>query len=235
MSGITVSIPTADKQSFTGYLAIPERGTGPGVVLLQEVFGVNFHIRAVADLYAEEGYVVLAPDLFWRVEPRAELEYTAAGRERAMAIAQRFDVDQSIRDVGDALVALRAMPSCKSGAGVIGFCMGGRLAFLAAARCAVDAAVGYYPSWIQNNLAEAKSIKCPIALHIGGKDRVTPPPVIAAVKQAMANRERAAVHVYPEAEHAFNNWHRPESFHAPSALLAHSRSMAMLRATLGAR
>src|ERR1700736_1907594 len=144
MSGTMISIAAADRGTFSGYLATPESGSGPGLILLQEVFGVNQHIRELADLYAEEGYVVLAPDLFWRMKPGVELGYSEDDIKTAFSYYQRFDIDQAILDTGDALRALRADARCTGKVGAIGFCLGGKLAYLTAARLPMDAAAGYY-------------------------------------------------------------------------------------------
>src|ERR1700730_17645614 len=97
---------------MTGYLAVPPRGTGPGIVLLQEIFGVNAHMRDVADLWAEEGYVVLAPDLFHAMEQRVELGYDGADLEKALGFFQRYDLEQAVRDIVSTVSTLRARPEC---------------------------------------------------------------------------------------------------------------------------
>src|SRR5580704_9083284 len=126
MSGSTISIASADGGTFSGYLATPESGSGPGLILLQEIFGVNQHIRDLADIYAEEGYLVLAPDLFWRMSPGTQLGYSGPDLGRAMDYYQRFDVDRAILDIGDTVAALRANPACDGKVGAIGFCLGGK-------------------------------------------------------------------------------------------------------------
>src|SRR6185295_9473367 len=127
-----------------GYLALPASGKGPGVLLLQEIFGVNREIRETADLYAEEGYVVLAPDVFWRLEPGLQLGYSPEEIQKGRDLKGRTDLDVASRDMSAAVAALRAMPEVAGKVGAIGFCFGGLLAYLAAARCGVDAAVSYY-------------------------------------------------------------------------------------------
>jgi len=136
--GQWIDIAAADGGTFKGYLATPASGSGPGILLLQEIFGVNSSMREVADYYAEEGYVVLAPDLFWRLEPGIELGYTEADFGKAMGYYQRFDANQSIKDAADALKVLRARPECVGKVGALGFCLGGKLAYLVAARTDVD-------------------------------------------------------------------------------------------------
>src|ERR1700722_19058338 len=144
MAGQWIDIAAKDGATFKAYLAAPASGSGPGILLLQEIFGVNKSMREVADYYAEEGYVVLAPDLFWRMEPGVELGYTEADFNKAFGYYQRFDANQSTKDADDALKVLRARPECKGKVGALGFCLGGKLAYLVAARTDVDCAVSYY-------------------------------------------------------------------------------------------
>src|SRR5216684_1926139 len=138
VAGQWIDIAAADGGTFKGYLTVPASGSGPGILLLQEIFGVNSSMREVADYYAEEGYVVLAPDLFWRLEPGIELGYSEADFNKAFGYYQRFDANQSIKDAADALKVLRARSECVGKVGALGFCLGGKLAYLAAARPDVE-------------------------------------------------------------------------------------------------
>ncbi|MBP6766129.1 MAG: dienelactone hydrolase family protein [Rubrivivax sp.] len=219
---------------FAAYLALPPGGRGPGLVLWQEIFGVNEHIRAVAEQYALDGFVVLAPDTFWRQAPRVELGYVGADRERAMALMQGYSGEQALADIATAVAALRARPEVGSAlgkpVGSIGYCMGGRLAFLAAATAGVDAAVAYYGGGIQGQLERATDIHCPVQFHYAGHDDHIPPDAVQRVRQAMAGKG-GDVHVYPGAMHGFNCWARA-SYHAPSAALAHGRALSFLATAL---
>ncbi|HUB11650.1 MAG TPA: dienelactone hydrolase family protein [Acetobacteraceae bacterium] len=217
---------------FRGYLAVPECGAGPGLLLLQEIFGVNAHMRDIADLYAEEGYVVLAPDLFCRIAPGTELGNSDADLAHALALYQRFDVAQATRDIATARDCLRARPECTGRIGALGFCLGGLLAYLAAARCGVDAAVGYYGVKIEQYLDEAASIVCPLVLHFGEHDALVPPEKREAIAAALSSHSGAQIFVYPGCDHAFNNPGRP-SFDKAASLMAHSRSIAVLRQAMG--
>lgn len=216
---------------FAGYLALPPGGRGPGLVLWQEIFGVNEHIRAVAEQYALDGYVVLAPDTFWRQAPRVELGYVGADRERAMALMQAYTMDQALADIATAVAALRAMPEVTGPVGSVGYCMGGRLAYLAAATAGVDAAVAFYGGGIQGQLERAAGICCPMQFHYAGHDDHIPPEAVDRVRAAMAGKT-AELHVYPGAQHGFNCWARA-SYHAPSAALSHGRTLVFLAAALG--
>ena len=211
---------------FGAYLARPPAGQGPGLLLLQEIFGVNEHIRGVADQYALDGFVVLAPDLFWRQGHRIALGYEGADRERANALKNALDTEQTWRDLEASLSTLRARPECSGRIGALGYCLGGRLAFNAAASLGIDAAVAYYGGGIQDQLALAEQMRCPIQFHYGELDAHIPPTAVEAVRQAMADAD-AEVHVYPGAGHGFNCWARG-SYHPASAALAHGRSLAFL-------
>lgn len=234
MAGKMISLTAADGGKFTGYLAMPQNGSGPGLLLLQEIFGVNYHIRAIADLYAEEGYVVLAPDIFWRIEPNVELTYSSDDVQKGRGYFQRLDLAQTTGDIADALKALRATPGCNGKAATLGFCLGGLLAYLTAARTDVDAAVSYYGVRIDEHLGEAAKIKCPIVFHFGANDNYTPAPVREAIRQALAGNDQAETYTYVGADHAFNNRDRA-NYNASAASLAHSRSLAVLRRAIGPR
>ena len=212
---------------FAGYLALPPAGRGPGLVLWQEIFGVNAHIRAVAEQYALDGFVVLAPDCFWRQAPRVDLGYEGADRQRAVALMQAYGAEPALADIAAAVAALRARPEVGGArVGSFGYCMGGRLAYLAAATARVDAAVAYYGGGIHGQLERAAAIACPVQFHYAGHDDHIPPAAIESVRAAMAGKP-AEVQVYADAHHGFNCWARA-SYHAPSAALAHGRTLAFL-------
>jgi carboxymethylenebutenolidase len=216
---------------FAGYLALPPGGSGPGLVLWQEIFGVNAHIQAVAEQYALDGFVVLAPDTFWRAAPRVSLGYEGADREQALALMRGYNGPDALADIAASVACLRARAEVADAAGgarvgTFGYCMGGRLAYLAAATAGVDAAVAFYGGGIHTQLARAADIRCPIQFHYAEHDDNIPPEAVASVRAAMAGRD-AEVLVYPGAHHGFNCWARA-SYHAPSAALAHGRSLAFL-------
>ncbi len=216
-----------DAGRFDAYLALPPGGSGPGLLLYQEIFGVNGHIRSVAEQYALAGFVVLAPDVFWQQQPRIELGYSADDVQRGRALAGALQPDAVRRDMVDALRTLRALPQAHGRAcGVIGYCMGGRLAYTAAALTEVDAAVAYYGGGIHDQLELAPRIRCPIQFHYGALDANIPLAAVDKVRAAMQGHD-AQVHVYEHADHGFNCWARG-SYHAASAALAHGRSLQFL-------
>jgi carboxymethylenebutenolidase len=216
---------------FAAYLALPPAGRGPGLVLFQEIFGVNEHIRTVAEQYALDGFVVLAPDVFWRQAPRVELGYEGTDRQQALALMQGYTVEHSLADIAASVKALRARPEVGGAkVGAFGYCMGGRLAYLAAATTEVDAAVAFYGGGIHGQLERAAAIRCPVQFHYAGYDDNIPPAAVEQVRQAVAGK-KAEVHVYPGSTHGFNCWARA-SYHAPSAALAHGRATAFLASAL---
>ncbi len=233
MAGAMIDIPVAGGGGFRGYLTVPEAGRGPGLVIEQEIFGVNASLRAVADLYAEEGYVCLVPDLFWRMEPGLDLGYEGADLTRAFGLYSRFDVDRGMADIGAAIAALRARPECTGKVAAMGFCLGGKLAYLTAARHDVDAAVAFYGVGIEEALEEAGGIACPVLMHFAGEDSFVPQAAVDAVAAHFAGRPEVRIHVYPGVDHAFYNHDRAGAYHRPSAMVAHSRTVALLRGAIG--
>ncbi len=216
---------------FAGYLALPPAGRGPGLLLFQEIFGVNRHIQAVAEQYALDGFVVLAPDLFWRQAPRVELGYAGDDWKRAFALMQGYAPAEAVADIASSAAALRARPEVGSGkVGAVGYCMGGRMAYLAAATAGIDAAAPFYGGGIHLQLDRAAGITCPMQFHYAGHDDHIPPEAVESVRQAFAGKA-AEVHVYPGSMHGFNCWERA-SYHAPSAALAHGRTLQFLATRL---
>ncbi len=212
---------------FAGYLALPPSGEGPGLVLWPEIFGINPHIRSVAAQYALDGFVVLAPDVFWRQAPRVELGYEGDDRQRAMTLMQAYGDADMRADIQSSVATLRARPETAGHqVGTVGYCLGGKMAYLTAATASVDAAVAYYGGGIHKQLDLAADITCPVLFHFGGEDDHIPPPAVQSVRDAMVGKQ-AEVHVYPGARHGFNCWARA-SYHPASAALAHGRTLQFL-------
>jgi carboxymethylenebutenolidase len=234
MTGDRIEIVAADGGRFDAYLAIPEAGSGPGLVLIQEIFGVNQHMRDVADLYAAEGYVVLCPDLFWRMEKGIELGQGDADRQKAFALFQQFDVAKGLDDVTATVKALRALKQCVGKIGALGFCLGGKLAYLAAAKSGVDCAVSYYGVGIEQSLALAGKIACPMVMHFAEKDQYVPVAAVEQIRQVFGGRPEIEIYVYPGVDHGFNR-KTGAHYDKPAAGMAHSRSIALLRKAMGPR
>lgn len=220
-----VKIPTNDGE-FDGFLAIPKAGHGPAVVILQEIFGVNSHIQSIAEQYAQDGYVALCPDIFWRAQPRVELGYDEKSREKALALMGKIDAKQAASDADAAARFLRALPQTQGKVAAIGYCYGGRLAYMSAALGNLDMAVAYYGGGIQNELDLAENIDVPMMFHYAGKDAHILPDHIKAVQTAMVGRD-AVFHIYPDADHGFNCSDRA-SYNQPASALAHGRTLVFL-------
>jgi len=232
----TISIASHDGQTFDGYLSLPPTGSGPGLLLIQEIWGVNAYIRAVADQYAMDGYVVLAPDVFWRQQKSVDLQYTEADTALAYQYMNNLDVPNAVLDLQAAAQALRARTGVGGSAVVhgklasLGFCLGGRLSYALAATGAVDAAVCYYGGRIQENLALAPSIQVPLLFHYAELDDHIPASAVSAVQQAFAGHDHpniAQFHVYPGVGHGFNCWGRP-LYNQRAAALARGRTLQWL-------
>lgn len=227
MTGSHISIDSHDGKQFGAYLSLPPAGRGPGLVVLQEIWGVNAHIRAVADQYAADGFVVLAPDVFWRQAPGVDLQYTEPDTQKARQLMQNLDVPLAVADLVSTANALRARPEVSAKVGAVGYCMGGRLAYRLAASGAVDTAVCYYGGGIQNQLDIAPSVQVPIQFHYAALDAHIPPEAVRAVKDAFAGRANAEFHDYPDADHGFNCWGRP-MYQQRAAALARGRTLQWL-------
>jgi carboxymethylenebutenolidase len=221
-----ISVPGPDG-AFDAYLALPRSGHGPAILLLQEIFGVNAHIRSVAEQYAADGFMVLAPDLFWRQGRRLEFAYDAADWERAAQCMQRADVAQAQADIAAAANALRATPGAEGKLTALGYCWGGRMAYLALANGHAEAAVAYYGGGIQQCLDRADDIRGPLLMHFGGRDTHIPRDAVRAIAERFGVREDVEIHIYPEAEHGFNCSHR-SSYHQRSAAEAHGHTLLFL-------
>ena len=235
MSGSYITIESGDKK-FNAYLAVPEAGKGPGIVLCQEIFGINAVMREKADFLAEEGYTVLVPDLFWRAEPGIELGYTEADFGKAFELYQGFDENLGVEDIQATLSTLKTLDVCDSdaGLGVVGYCLGGKLAYLAACRLPeVACAVGYYGVGIENNLDEAKNIQGKLVLHMAELDQFCSAEARTQINEALsAYKKSVKTFLYPNVDHAFARPHG-DHYHKPSALIAHERTVTALRKAVG--
>src|SRR3979411_1439319 len=217
--------------SFPGYLALPPTGKGQAIIIIQEIFGVNEHIRSVAEQYASDGYVVLAPDIFWRSKPHIELGYSADDMAKGIGFMEQVDMAKALGDIAATAKTLRAMPEVTGKLAAVGYCFGGRLAYLSAANGIVDAAVPYYGGGIQNYLDQAGKIKTPILFHYAENDGNIPMSAVANVKKSFAGRDNATFFVYPGADHGFNCWGRG-TYQQKAAALAHGRALQFLAENL---
>ncbi|WP_339530077.1 MULTISPECIES: dienelactone hydrolase family protein [unclassified Pseudomonas] len=232
--GEFIGIQTLDKaQTFRGYLAVPASGTGPGLVLGQEIFGVNANMRAVADLYAEEGYVVLVPDLFWRMERNVDLGYTEQDFAKAIDFFQRLDLDLAVDDISASFAKLKTLDQVEGDDfGFVGFCMGGKLAYLTATRTKAACSVGFYGMGIENYLDEVDNIRGRLVLHFAENDAYCDAQARAKISSALKGNKGSEIYVYPNVDHAFARA-GSDHFDKPAALMAHERTIAALKREIG--
>ena len=204
MPGTDITIAAKDGGRFSAYLALPAGGAGPGIVLIQEIFGVNAVMRGIADEFAAQGFQVACPDLFWRQEPGVQLtDKSQAEWDKAFKLMQGFDLDKGISDLTATLDHLRKYKGASGKVGAVGYCLGGQLAYLMACRSSSDASIGYYGVMIQNFLGEAKAIKKPLMLHIAEEDGFVPKEDQAKIKDGLKGNRLVTIHSYPGCDHAF--------------------------------
>lgn len=230
--GEYVDITARDGGTFRGYLSKPAQGSGPGMVVIQEIFGVNDYVKRTADRYAEEGYVVLAPDLFWRIEPGIELGYSPEEWQQAFGLFQTFDIDKGIDDIAATIDALRQRDDQVGGVGAVGFCLGGKLAFLTAARTDVDVAVAYYGVGMEAHVDEAQNVTAPLLFHMAELDAYAPAETRDALIAAFEGNPNATFHVYPGQDHAFAR-EEGEHYDKSSAKVAYGRTIEHLHRAIG--
>lgn len=230
------TITADDGGAFEAFCAVPDSGRGPGVLLFQEIFGINDNMRALAERLAGAGYLTLVPDMFWRLEPRFERK-DESGMADAFAMVQRFDFLGSVADIRAAHAHLLGMTECTGKVGTVGFCLGGGLAFAAAAMSRVDgkgpdAAVPYYGSPVNDLLGHVDDLGCPTMFHYGNNDPFIAEDKIREVEAAVADKANVVVHRY-DAGHAFSNWDAPSMYQQEAADLAWSRTLAFFAEHLG--
>ena len=241
MSSRVESVQTPDG-SFDLTVWLPEAGIGPGLLLIQEIFGVSDYIRAVADDLAGLGYVVAAPDLFWRVKPGHDASHDEDGLKESFGVASQFDAEKGVADATVALQHLSELPEVDGGTGIIGFCLGGSIAYLVAARSELDAAaaelavvVSFYGSMVPDNLDVIGQVRSPLQFHFGGSDPYIPREQVATVEAASAGRSNVELHVEEDAGHAFHNRKAPLFYAAEPAARAWRRTEEFLQRNLPTR
>jgi carboxymethylenebutenolidase len=200
----TVSITTLDHEgSFSAYCARPAGDPRAAIVVIQEIFGINSGIRRKCERLAQDGYLALAPDLFWRVQSNVELDPDIPEQfQQALQLMGRFDQDLGVRDIEATIRHARNALGVRK-IGAVGYCLGGRLAYMTAARTDVDASVGYYAVGLPNLLREKHGIAHPLMLHIAGADHFVPPEQQQAIHEGLDDHPKVTLHGYPGLDHGF--------------------------------
>ena len=218
---------------FSAYVARPAAAKAPGLVVIQEIFGVNAVMCELTDAYARAGYLAVCPDLFWRIEPGIDItDQSPAEWEKAFSLFKAFDVDRGVEDIAATLSHVRGDPGCSGKVGAVGFCLGGLLAFLTATRTDVDAAVSYYGVGIEARTPEAEKLAKPLLLHIAEDDQFVPKEAQAVIVQALKDHPQIEIHTYPGRDHAFAR-EGGAHYDAADAKLAGERTLQFFQRTLG--
>src|SRR5579863_4260826 len=210
--------------AFGAYVARPKVLPAPSVVVLHEVFGVNVDIRKTCDELAEQGFIAVAPDLFWRQEPGVDLSVTSeADWQHGLRLYQAYDRDAGVRDISDTLDTVAKLPECTGKIAVQGYCLGALMTFLTAVRCHVDAAVAYHGADTEKYLREVDNLSAPMLMHLGEEDEFISKPAQAEIKSALAGKPNATVYSYPGQRHAFAR-HMGAHYDPAAAALANGRT-----------
>lgn len=226
MRGRDIAVPTRDGKTMTGELFARPGVRGPGVVMIPAIFGIHDDVRQIAWDYAAAGHPTLALDVFFRTIP-GPLARDGAEKDQAMRRYEGFDADQGARDVADACAYLRKQPECSGKVAVLGYCFGGRLAFLAAAQGGADGAVSFHGTKIGQSLQHAGGLARPFQLHVGDVDPQIPLEEVERTRQALAGKANVGIFVYPGAAHGFTGRDRP-SYHELADRMSQAGALALL-------
>src|SRR5271156_463912 len=210
--------------AFGAYIARPKTLPAPAVVVLQEVFGVNADIRETCDELAEQGFIAVAPDLFWRQEPGVDLSVTSEPDwQHGLRLYQAYDRDAGARDVKDTADSVAKLPGCSGEVAVMGYCLGGLMTFLTAVRYGVDAAVVYHGGDTEEYLGEIDGLHAPLLMHLAEEDEFISKAAQADIKVALSKKPSTTVYSYPGQNHAFSR-HGGAHYNAEAAALSHERT-----------
>jgi carboxymethylenebutenolidase len=233
MSGEYRTIQTDDGQ-FQAYTARPAgEGKAPAIVVLQEIFGVNAVMREIADDLAAKGFIAICPDLFWRIQPGVDItDQSEEEWKQAFDLMNRFDANLGVNDIGATIATIRHDPRCSGKVGAVGYCLGGKLAFLTATRTTTDASDSYYVVGLENLLDEYSQIRAPLMLHIAAEDSFSSKAAQKQVEDGLAGNNLVAIHVYEDRDHAFA---RPggQNYDKDAAELANQRTLDFFKSVLG--
>ena len=218
--------------TFRAYISRPAKLPAPAVVVLHEVFGVNADIRATCDELAAQGFIAIAPDLFWRQEPGVDLDVISdTAWQHGLRLYTAFDRDAGARDVMEAVRTAVELRQSTGKAALLGYCLGGLMVFLTAARYEVDAAVAYHGGETEKYLAEVGGLQAPLLMHLAEEDEFISKAAQAEIKAALAGKPNATVYSYPGQRHAFAR-HNGAHYNAAAAALANGRTAQFLHQQL---
>src|ERR1700733_2793170 len=218
--------------AFAAYLARPKMLPAPAVVVLQELFGVNADIRKTCDELADQGFIAVAPDLFWRQESGVDLSVTSEPDwQHGLRLNQAYDRDAGATDVKDTVNVVAKLPGCTGRGAVLGYCLGGLLVFLTAVRYGIDAGVAYHGGDTEKYLGEVDGLRAPLLMHLAEDDEFISKSAQAQIKAALAKKPNTTVYRYPGPNHAFSR-HNGTHYNATAAGLANGRTREFLHQQL---
>ena len=217
----TVRVPAGDGAEITALFSAAPAGLAPGIVVLHEIFGMTDFVRSRLPLFNAQGYAAMAPDLYHRISPGASFDYAGEDWERAFATRNRLDDDLAVEDIGACIDALAAHPRCNGTVVVVGYCLGGLLAFLSAARLKAAGNICFHGVRLEQHLSEAPSIPGPFQIHFAGLDKYAPPEIVDRVKAAFSTDSDIECCTYPDADHGFSREGQPV-FDAAATTQAHA-------------
>jgi carboxymethylenebutenolidase len=223
-----VFIATPDG-SFSAKLVGQSDTRRPGMVMIPEIFGINRSLLDMAENFARQGFVVLVLDIFWRLQPNVDLGYEPEDFKLARRLHSEFDYASGIRDMQAGIDYLRQHAACTGKVGVVGYCLGGTMAYLAASRTDTDAAVGYYGTRIDSYLDDGPKISKPLILHLGRLDHRTPPPIMSAILAAVGGNTNVTPYIYENARHGFGNHTRADVYDPEATQMANERTVEFFR------
>jgi len=227
-----IEIPSRDGGVFKAYVAMPHHRPAPCVLVIQEIFGVNPEMREKCNELARQGFIAVCPDLFWRMEPGVQLtDKSEEEWQRAFKFFQDFDINKGIEDLRATAHAFKGHADCTGHVGCVGYCLGGKLAYLMAARSSVDCSVSYYGVGLGDLLGEAPLIKKPLMLHIAEEDEYVPAAEQKKIREGLKKYKNIKIHSYPGVNHAFARG-GGVNYDLEAAIKANDRTFAFLKASL---
>ncbi len=228
----SLKIPAHDGGAFEAYIALPENTPAPAIIVIQEIFGVNAEMREKCDALARQGYIAVCPDLFWRIAPGIQLvDSVEEELQYAFELFGQFDVVNGVEDLKTTLGFMRNHKNCNKKVGCMGFCLGGKLAYMMASATDINASVSYYGVGIEAMLDRAAKIKTPLLMHIAEEDKFVSKDAQKQIKHALAHHPMVTIFSYPGAEHAFARG-QGMHYHAESAQAAQQRTSEFLAKSL---
>ena len=216
----TISITSADGRPFEAYLALPPSGPAPAIVIVPSIFGVTDAVKVSLDRYASKGFIVIAPDVFWRTHPGP---LTPDQRVEGQARMAAYNFDEGMDDLRRTIAALETLPEWNGKFGIFGFCFGGKHAFLGITRLGADAGAAFHGTMIHTVLDEKDKLNKPFSFHYGKHDHVVPMEQVEAIQAALAGKD-GEIYVYDDAGHSFALPDNP-SYHAETARLSEERAL----------